>query len=526
MKEKAVLNVSPNDSDRSLVRLSGMKRPVTALVILATTVVCLLILAFAGAFISTTRTAQLGDAEVSNTNIARMIAVQVESTLKTANVTLTDISERLEVDGMGTHELDRLQTHLNEIGKASSELHGLFVYGADGSWLATSLSRPVKGNNSDREYFTYHRANRSLAVHIGPPIISRSTGIWIIPVSRRINRPDGSFGGVALVTLKINFFERIYDEIDIGKTGTVLLALSNGTLVYRRPFEERLIGTDISKGPVLQALSTHYAGSSILVSKIDRIERLYSYRHVDGYPFVVAVGRTKTELLSQWQRSSIFLGAAVAVICAMFGLLASRLIRQISIRDTLDQKLRARSDGLEQHNMGLRVLANTDKLTNIANRLMFDEILDQEFKRAQRGEDCLSLILLDVDLFKKFNDRYGHVAGDAVLRRIGRVMADQVTRAGDLVARYGGEEFVVILPSTGREGATEVAERIREGIFALMIPHLDAPCGQVSASFGVTTVYPAQHRGLYPSDVIIRADQQLYEAKRTGRNKVCAEELL
>jgi len=303
----------------------------------------------------------------------------------------------------------------------------------------------------------------------------------------------------------------------------VLLALSNGTLVYRRPFDERLIGTDISKGPVLQALSTRSAGSSILVSKIDRIERLYSYRHVDGYPFVVAVGRTKTELLSQWKRSSFFLGGAVLVICAMFGLLASKLVRQISIRDKLDQKLRARSDDLKQHNIGLQILANTDKLTNIANRLMFDEILDQEFKRAQRGDDSLSLILLDVDFFKKFNDRYGHVAGDAVLRSIGRIMTEQVTRAGDLAARYGGEEFVVILPSTGRNGAIAVAERIREGILALKIAHLDAPWGRVSASFGVTTVYPGQQRGLLPADVVNRADQQLYEAKRTGRNRVCAE---
>ena len=517
------MNVSPNASDSYLIRLSGMKRPVTALVIFATALVCLLILVLAGAFISESRTSQLSDAEVANTNIARMIAVQMESTLKTASVTLADLSERMEVDGTGAHELDRLQAHLVEIVKANSELHGLFAYGADGAWLATSLSRPVKGNNADREYFSYHRANSSLEVHVGPPIKSRSTGAWIIPVSRRINRSDGSFGGVVLVTLKINFFERIYDEIDIGKTGTVLLALSNGTLVYRRPFEERLIGTDISKGPVLQALATRSGGSSILVSKIDRVERLYSYRHVNGFPFVIAVGRTKTELLSQWQRSGIFLCVAVLMICAMFGLLASKLVRQINIRDKLDQKLRARSEGLEQHNIGLQLLANTDKLTNIANRLMFDEILDQEFKRAQRGDDCLSLIMLDVDLFKKFNDRYGHVAGDAVLRSVGRVMAEQVTRAGDLAARYGGEEFVVILPGTGSDGAIEVAERIRKGILALTIAHMDVPWGQVSASFGVTTVYPGQYRGLLPEDVVNHADQQLYEAKRTGRNRVCAE---
>jgi len=106
------LNASSSDSDRYLLRLRGMKRPVTTLVILATAFVCLLILVLAGAFISLSRTAQRGDAEVANTNIARMIAVQMESTLKTASVALTDLSERLEVDGTGAHELGRLQAHL------------------------------------------------------------------------------------------------------------------------------------------------------------------------------------------------------------------------------------------------------------------------------------------------------------------------------------------------------------------------------------------------------------------------------
>ena len=503
--------------------MSQKKRPVTGLVVLITAFACLLVLGFAVSFILASRKTQLTEAEVANTNIARMIAVQVESTLKTASIALADAAERVETDGITDGALRRLEVHLAEIVNTSSELHGLFVYGADGSWLATSLSRPAKGNNSDREYFGYHRANPGREFHVGPPIKSRSTGVWVIPVSRRINQPDGSFGGVALVTLKVNFFERIYNELDVGKTGTVLLALNEGILVYRRPFDERLIGKDISQGPVLQALSTGSAGSSVLVSKIDGIERLYSYRRVDSFPFIVAVGRTKDELLAQWQRSSTMIGVAALLICAMFALLATKLISQIFIRDSLDKKLRAHSDDLEQDNLGLQVLAHTDKLTNIANRLMFDSILEREFKRAQRGDDYLSLILLDVDFFKKFNDRYGHLAGDAVLRSVGRVLSEQVIRAGDLAARYGGEEFVVILPSTDRTGAMAVAERIREAILALEVAHTDSAGGKVSASFGVATFAPGKDPARSPADVINRADQQLYEAKRGGRNRVCAE---
>lgn len=98
--------------------------------------------------------------------------------------------------------------------------------------------------------------------------VDRSTGVWIIPISRRINEADGSFGGVALVTVRVNFFERIYNELDVGATGTVLLALNNGTLIYRRPFEDKIIGTDISRGPVMQTISRRGDGSAILTSRL------------------------------------------------------------------------------------------------------------------------------------------------------------------------------------------------------------------------------------------------------------------
>jgi diguanylate cyclase (GGDEF)-like protein len=514
--------LNPADPDHHLDRLSEKKRPVARLVLLITALACLLVLGFAAWFVAASRQTQLREAEVANTNIARMIAVQVESTLKTADVALVDVTERVEHHAAGGAAVDRLQAHLAAVAATSPELHGLFVYGADGTWLATSLSRPAAGSNSDREYFQYHRTHPGRGLHVGPPIRSRSTGVWVIPVSRRINARDGSFAGVALVTLKVDFFERIYDELDIGKTGTVLLALSDGTVVYRRPLDDRLIGTNISQGPVLQEVLRHGFGSSILVSRVDRVERLYSYRRVNGVPFIVAVGRTKDELLGNWRRSSILIVSAALLISTMFALLAGKLFRQIVIRDQLDQQLRARSDDLEQHNAGLHQLAHTDPLTAIANRLMFDTVLERELKRAQRGDACLSLILLDVDYFKKFNDRYGHPAGDSCLRGVGRVLAEQVIRAGDLAARYGGEEFAVILPNTDRSGAVAVAERIRLELLALDIAHGDAPSGVVSASFGVATVAAGQETQLRPADLVARADARLYEAKRAGRNTVRA----
>ncbi|MGF6275246.1 diguanylate cyclase (GGDEF)-like protein [Massilia sp. UYP11] len=234
---------------------------------------------------------------------------------------------------------------------------------------------------------------------------------------------------------------------------------------------------------------------------------------------MIAVGQAKDELLGPWKRASILIGAAVFLIAATFALFARKLIGQFIIRDRLDQKLRAYSQDLRRDNLGLQQLAHTDTLTRLANRRRFDEVLAQELARAARGNNPLALILLDVDFFKKFNDHYGHPAGDACLQEVGRMLARQVNRNGDLAARYGGEEFAIILPHTDLAGATAVAERIRAEIMALRLPHRESPLGMVSASLGVAAlVAPTDAR-----DLVARADRQLYEAKRRGRNRVCGD---
>lgn len=503
-----------------LVRLSSKKRPAKRLVLLITVLACFFVLVSGVAFVVSSHDDELRDAEVANTNVARMIAVQVESTLKMVSVALIDVAERVENDGTQSDALKRLQAHLVQITRANAELHGIFVYDADGAWIATSLHKPVQGNNSDREYFTYHRENPSREIHVGPPIRSRSTGVWIIPVSHRIDNADGSFGGVALVTLRVNFFERIYDELNVGKTGTVVLALNNGTLVYRRPFEDRLVGTNIAVGPVMEAVFRKGKGASVIVSKIDHIERLFSYQRLNSFPMTIGVGRTKSELLENWKSTTAFIAGAGLLICIVFSVLARKLVIQVVIRDKLDDTLRAHSEHLELHNSGLHILARTDKLTKIANRMMFDEVLERELRRAQRSKSYLSLVLLDIDFFKKFNDRYGHPAGDAVLSQIGRVLAEQVVRSGDLAARYGGEEFAVILPSTDRAGAVAVAERIRRTIQGLNIVHADSQDNVVTGSFGVCTVDLRVDPETTSSNIVDSADRQLYEAKRSGRNRV------
>lgn len=178
---------------------------------------------------------------------------------------------------------------------------------------------------------------------------------------------------------------------------------------------------------------------------------------------------------------------------------------------------------LHEANLKLEQIAYVDSLTALANRRQFDDVLEREWRRAAREQTALSLIMLDIDRFKMFNDLYGHLAGDACLRAVAGAVGQTAQRPADVVARYGGEEFGLILPNTEAAGAERVAERARAAIAALAMNHAgNTSCGGVvTASLGVSTAFPQPGSAPMPwLDLIAEADALLYEAKRTGRNRV------
>ncbi|GAB3391037.1 sensor domain-containing diguanylate cyclase [Massilia agri] len=456
--------------------------------------------------------------------MAGALAAQAESTVRIVDTVLAGVVERVEHDGLASSSSDRLRLHLRNMVSEVSELHGLFVYGPDGTWLVSSLDRPIAGNNADREYFQYHLKHKDRRVHVGKPIRSRSTGVWILPISRRIDNPDGSFAGVALGTIKITFFADLYDSFDVGRDGVVLLMLDDATLVYRRPFTEKLIGTSLAGGPIFQMYRDQRpVGTAILRSKVDGVVRMYSYRHLDRLPLIVATARSKHEILDEWQQSTMLLAGGTLLVVVILGGIGSRLVRQIMIRDQLEAELRIAEEHLQERNQELTVLATNDGLTGIANRRHFDDTLAREMNRAARTSVPVSLILLDVDFFKKYNDRYGHVAGDDCLRQVAHTLRKNLGRPSDLAARYGGEEFAVILPGTGEVGARYVAERLRLAILDLNLPHADNQGGLVTISAGVRTYHPDAGDVQEPGDLLTQADALLYQAKASGRNRVCGD---
>ncbi|NJL90912.1 MAG: diguanylate cyclase [Coleofasciculaceae cyanobacterium SM2_1_6] len=176
-------------------------------------------------------------------------------------------------------------------------------------------------------------------------------------------------------------------------------------------------------------------------------------------------------------------------------------------------------DQLRELNLELKKLANLDGLTQVANRRRFDDYFLQEWSRAMREGQWLSLILCDVDYFKPYNDHYGHLAGDDCLQRVAQTMNDHVQRPADLVARYGGEEFVVLLPNTSSGGAEQVARNLQSRIQSLRLPHAQSTVKPyVTMSLGVASVIPRAN--LSPEDLISAADQALYQAKHQGRDRV------
>jgi diguanylate cyclase (GGDEF)-like protein len=168
-------------------------------------------------------------------------------------------------------------------------------------------------------------------------------------------------------------------------------------------------------------------------------------------------------------------------------------------------------------NIELSQLSRTDDLTSIANRRFMDEFLDREWQRAIRNKSSISLILIDIDFFKLYNDTYGHLDGDEALKRVAAKLKDVIHRPGDLVARYGGEEFVLVLADT--EDAKFVADNCRQSIKDLQIPHKSSESADVlTISAGYCTVVPESGTG--PSLIIDTADKALYKAKENGRDRV------
>jgi len=580
------------------------------------------------------RNADLRNAETDVTNMARSLMQHAEDSFELAEAMLLGLASLQNYAGATEQPRTVLQPFLDLRRENLGRIRGLFVYDADGNWLATTEKIDVEGlNNSDRSYFRHHRENDDGKTIVGDPVRSRSGGQWIVTVSRRFNRADGSFGGVALATIDIDYFIRFYSQYDLGPNGSVALLNRKGILLARSRDDGSFVGRNMHQTSLFQErLGRALHGTYEFRSPLDGLDRVSSYRSGERFPLVLLATQAKEDILARWRNgAAIRAGVATAVVAGL-GVMGLYLVRHLTARQrmaaalgakeadfrvvaegssdlvtriSLDESLlyvspsakqvvgwdcdqlvgtaalagvhpddlgrvrtvvsrlklgissearvlyrnRHKDSGFVWLESSLRVtrsaetgiidgavvitrdmtehkdlqsklaaLASTDAMTGLPNRRTFDDQFTSAWHRATADKASISVIMVDVDHFKKFNDCYGHEAGDRCLRAVANALESTIHRPLDLVARYGGEEFVILLPDARADECAKVAEKLRNAVALLKIPHVEnSPLSRVSISLGGASAVPGQNDTA--GSLLKRADAALYVAKRAGRDQ-------
>ena len=370
---------------------------------------------------------------------------------------------------------------------------------------------------SDRPYFQKLRDNADSGMVVSDPVMGLIAKKWVLVCARRINRPDGQFGGVVYGSIEIEgMAERITGTpLHLGEHDIITMANDDMAVIMRYVDSRQDMQFVGQKRPVprVEELVRSNAANGFFsgTSPFDQVHRIFYFQHIPERSMNLVVGLATEEAMAGWRRDALQ-AALVTVLFAFFVSLGSYLIYQGQMR-----RLRLMAE-LALSNRRLSELSTTDSLTGIANRRRFDELLDEEWRRGVRSQQSLALAMVDVDHFKAYNDRYGHQNGDECLRKVGQLLGQHIRRAGDFVARYGGEEFVVICAATDGGHARQLVEAMRAALDELSLPHELSPHGHVTISIGVAALVPDESFG--QSALVRLADQALYAAKEAGRNRV------
>ncbi|AZC26223.1 GGDEF domain-containing protein [Pseudomonas sessilinigenes] len=426
------------------------------------------------------------------------------------NVELYDQSLKGLISAAQRSDLDHVSAairHLALFDRASAAPYkgDILLLDKHGDVLADSASvQPRKANFADREYFRLHAANPAPGMMISRPFRARTTEQdWRISFSRRLNGENGEFQGVAEAAMRLSYFNQLFKNLDIGRNGTINLISREGILLAQQPqLADDLVGKDFSQRPNFVRFLREGYGSFSSISSVDQMPRLYTFSKVGDLPLIVIVALATDEVFGSWRRTALLVSGATGALCIALLWLTLLLCRELRRRHNAEQEL-AR-------------LASIDALTGLANRRTLDLALKNEWARAQRSLQPLSLLMIDVDHFKNFNDRFGHPMGDQALHLVAQTIAACIGRPTDLAARYGGEEFAVVLPGTDTVGASLLAEKIRTSIQDL--PAISEQAASLTVSIGINTW--SGNPGASQQEWLNNADKALYQAKSSGRNRV------
>lgn len=467
-------------------------------------VVTLAFCAICGTILWELRRATYERAVQSTTNLIAAIQSDIGRNFESYNLSLLAVA-----DGMNLPQLNSLSPEVRQLvlfdRSATARFLGtIMVLDAKGKLiLDSSTLRPAPVEFANEEFFTAHRDFPDFGLYVKGPVKDQ-LGENALAISRRWNRSDGSFGGVVFGTLRLAYFQNLFTKMSLGKRSVMTLMQTDGTVLMRNPHDSNYVGRNIGKSDVFDRISKSPFGSYEGKATIDGIDRIYSFGKIGTLPLIMTVGLAADEVYAGWRGEAAVMGLMMIVLCAMTIALGTILTREWRRREDAERRL--------------AVLAATDPLTGLANRRQFDETIAREWARGRRVKAPLSLLMIDADHFKAYNDTKGHQAGDALLSEMARCVAAVIKRPADIAARYGGEEFAILLPNTPVHGAREVAALLQAAIAQIDAVHPDEPGGKPTVSIGIACLVP---RADDEQATLIRAaDAALYEAKNKGRNCV------
>jgi diguanylate cyclase (GGDEF)-like protein len=435
-------------------------------------------------------------------------------------------------------------------------IRSLSVAGTDGRIVCSTDQLIVGLNMSDRPHFKSAVNARDFAlsdyfvsrVHQEPSLIATYPAI----------ADDNSIKGVVHASVNLQWVGELLATAAKRPGASVMLFDGVGTLVAASADADGLIGQHfVDKALVKNMLATD-EGTTVAAG-LDGVRRIFAFVRVPWTKAQLVVGLDDDAVHGAIDREiniaylQLILFGMFVLLIAWFGgeQLVVRPIRSLvrtatrfgrgdlHVRateepwiaefeplavalDDMARKLAVREEELCIANQHLEELASLDGLTGLANRRGFDRELEATWRRAGETREPLALMMIDIDYFKRYNDRYGHVAGDTCLRSVGETLSLVTLENAVVVARYGGEEFALLLPGLDLERTNILAEEARKSIEDLAITHAESPCGHVTISVGVYAIVPEKYQT--PADLVVAADRALYEAKRHGRNMVVAQE--
>lgn len=487
-------------------------------------------------------------------NLARAFEEHTLRTIKSADQAVLFLKYKYEKEG---RDID-IPLYIREGRFAGQPFVLMGVIDENGDFAVSDQVPFVPSNLKDREHFLIHRDFDSGALFISKPVLGRSSGKWSIQMTRRVNKPDGAFGGVAVVSVDPFYFTEFYKQVDLGKNSSITLVGLDGIVRARQSNQNAELGQDLNNSVLMERLLASNSGYYISKSKVDDIKRIYSYRALSNYPVAVVVGVDEEEALqSLKQRVTGYYLVAVlgTVVILLFIILLLRITAQQKrdkealkqAHDDMEAKVLLRTrelfianqelavaneelqkanreleeeiterkrveEALRQKTEDIRHMAYLDALTGLPNRLHLNERLDAEMEKAHRGEASGCVMFIDLDDLKNVNDVFGHSRGDILIAMAGRCIVDKVGGEA-FVARIGGDEFVVLLP--GENDRKEIAN-IADKIIGALGSGYEAFGEHVpmSASVGIA-VYPAD--GDTTEEILKNADNAMYAAKNSGK---------